>query len=409
MLLLSITEAAALHNKVPDVTPFDQLPPKRQEQVYHYYLNGGIVESSFVKWAGKKLHGVTALMGFLSEAAPASDVSDIDQLALRLQPDVLKGDQKAWAQIYQAFLPYAKSLAKQELYYFPADVDDVASDAMRTLHDKISKGEWDAGTKLMTWLKYIVKNKAMNLIDKEKKHLEKDVHAVDDTDAEEDEEGDLRHASAVASDSAANPADAVEKEDDKGTWYDKTFMLRQVRKLVDGLPAEEKRALIAYAFENKPYQQIANEFGWPLHKVKSRIENARWYTRDWLARHPDMKAVMNFALEESSGIKENIVGFLKQRFGGMKESEEAITAHNEFVKNLVECEPGTKVKIVKGEFKGQEGEVKRDFPEAEYMHVDVGGNVVLVGYDQIQRERFYVEGKQLLSGIRDHLKEVETA
>jgi RNA polymerase sigma-70 factor (ECF subfamily) len=330
---------ALKHNQIPGAVPFHKLSPFLQQKCFEFHLNGGQINGTSalkehkIFMPGKRLSATKKLLGKMAllregswdddgaeagiphdpdvepaetpvdrtkdarvaatelSKSPTLEFDSIDDLAKHLQARVKAGDEEAWRQLERAFFPYVKALALQNLYYYPELADEMAQDSLLEMHKKIA--QWEDGTGLMTWLKYIVRGKCYNAEDKEKNHNPLSKVAVDDTPQSENEEGDVHFATAVAQDDTLPPDKAVERDDEVNHFMD------AIHRMLNSLPEEEARVMLMYAFEEIPQQEIAEKLGWKLSKVKARLENARFYAKRWLESNPEMGKVMSFIRNES--------------------------------------------------------------------------------------------------------------
>lgn len=304
---ISLVEGS--HNSIPDITPFEDLPQFRRKQVLEFYHEGK-------SYSGSLSFGLNGKSSFIaSKLSQIMESGDPNELALSLYDELTNGTgtekSRAWSKLYDALFPYARSLARHELYYYPDDAEDVASQAMLTLHDKIEAGEWERGSGVMTWLKYIVKNKAMNF--KEKMEVRKALShdSIEDENQEEDSEGDVRYASASAPAPEEDQPDEhlMQGEDlqDKRSKFHNTFM-KSVQQMIDELPEEEKKAIQTVVFlaqeeeASKTQSEMAKDLGWPLHRFKSRLENARWYLKRWLEKEPEIQNLMQYIFDGTTSV-----------------------------------------------------------------------------------------------------------
>jgi len=225
----------------------------------------------------------------------------IQDLADQLYDKIVAGDELAWNQLYEKLYPYAVNRARNALYYLnSADevheyAEEVANSALVTLWDQIQKGNWDKGSNLRTWLETIIKNKAYNVNEKRQTHKEFKHQAIVEPDDDSSER--FKHHQ-IASPEGDSPDNDLALKDDKR--YFNEVIIPAITKMIDELPEEEAIALKLRAFENMSYKEIANKLGWPTHKVTTKLENARWYTKRWLADNADIRKAFMTTIDAQS-------------------------------------------------------------------------------------------------------------
>jgi RNA polymerase sigma factor (sigma-70 family) len=330
--LISEEQIRKTFNSRPKIlSRFEELSPYLQSQVIKYYRNGGLHDGSVsllkekkIFMPGKNLSAVRAIFKLTEEEevdvnvsdeekelqasrrreakstahslshSPVGDYSDLDDLAKHLQPRILAGDEEAWETLYTAFYPYVRALADLNLFYCHWLVDEVATDSLKEVWNK--RAEWTPGTGLMTWLKYIVRGRCYNYENKE--HTRHVLDKVPIASEREDDSGEEeRGDSQIIPDTSLAPDKSVTRQEDVGNMMD------EIHKMLESLPVEERQVMMMYAFEEKSVSEIAKSLGWKLSKVKSRLENARFYTSRWLETHPRMGRIMSFIKNESKGSK----------------------------------------------------------------------------------------------------------
>ena len=309
-----------MHNKVADVIPFHLLPSALQERAIRYWdVRRKLLSESRPRSSSSILMNLiqespddttdedtTPLRPFgkhhddIPPLPPASQFKSIDELAKSIQSRVKEGDVQAWNMLYKAFLPYVTAITRHELYYYPDAVDDVANDVMNWLHSK-GVADWDEGTGLMTWLKQVVKFKCMNWGEKYGKHTFP-MTQIGDEHQDDNEEGDVNYA--VSGVTGVHPDFEAERShghdldpsEKVGRAEEVKLFMKTMSKIISELPEEESTVMNLSAFEGLTIKEIAAKLDWKESKVKSRLENARWHTREWLLNNPEMSKLMKFVM-----------------------------------------------------------------------------------------------------------------
>lgn len=221
---------------------------------------------------------------------PTEAPSQLDQIAKELREPIINGDSSAWNKLYKAFYPYVRSVVKNNLYGHKSndDIDDIVLHAFHTLSQKI--GDWKEGTGLVSWLKTIAINRCRTVASTRKTYRKNiDPHTLVDQPGSGDS-GEEDFNTVQSSDKFRYRPDEILKR--------KEF-LDDIQRMIKELPEEEGTALRMFVFDSKSLKEIAEEMGWNVQKVKSRLENARYYAREWFFKSNDYGKLFKFVLEES--------------------------------------------------------------------------------------------------------------
>ena len=79
----------------------------------------------------------------------------------------------------------------------------------------------------------------------------------------------------IAIDSLAIVDDLNAEQDLVNKQIEKEMLLNQLEKGVEELKEDQKIGIKLFYLESKSYQQIADQTGWDLKKVKSEIQNGK--------------------------------------------------------------------------------------------------------------------------------------
>ena len=79
----------------------------------------------------------------------------------------------------------------------------------------------------------------------------------------------------IAIDSLAIVDDLNAEQDLANKQIEKEMLLNQLEKGVEELKEDQKIGIKLFYLESKSYQQIADQTGWDLKKVKSEIQNGK--------------------------------------------------------------------------------------------------------------------------------------
>ncbi len=82
----------------------------------------------------------------------------------------------------------------------------------------------------------------------------------------------------------ADPLVNVEAEAERGNLF------QIVRRALDGLPEEQRLAIVLVDFEDHDYRQVVEITGWSMGTVKSRINRGRAHLRVYFTQHPELLA-----------------------------------------------------------------------------------------------------------------------
>ena len=219
--------------------------------------------------------------------------------------NAINKDKNAINQLYEETINGAYFIAR---YYMPNDqdaIEDVLQEAYIQFFNKLDTIE-DA-SKVESWLKTIVKNKAMDYHRKKKDLTFSDFR--DDDEKEYDWEMEEERDEFI-------PEKSMEYEETR----------RLVSEIIDNLPIEQKICIFQYYYEEKSMEEIAIAIGASKEAVKSRI------------RYGKNKLRKEILALEKKGVKIRTVGILPIPFAlwvMKQESKAAFGATPVFKQNLL--------------------------------------------------------------------------
>jgi len=195
-------------------------------------------------------------------------VEDIDE-GLLMQK-IANQDRKAFADLYYGYTPrignFLLRLLKQ-----PERVDEAINDVMLTVWQ--NAGRFDPSqAKLSTWLFGIANNKALKLLEKERRHQNEEYVGPELSDMIENAADDI--ATTWVQPAPDNPERTVMG------WQLGDTLIWALEQL-----SPDHRMVLELAFtEHCAYQDIADIIGCPVNTVKTRMFHARKKLADLLAR-----------------------------------------------------------------------------------------------------------------------------
>ena len=149
-----------------------------------------------------------------------------------------------------------------------SDIDDLSQEVFMKVFR--AAATYVPSAKFTTWLRTIAKNVALNAKMKKQVHREKQTSSLDPPNTGDGNE-DMSFEDTIPA-SGLTPPEALEKNEER----------RMVRQTIQNLPPDQRQAIIAFEYQKKDYQKIADEMGVPLNSVKQLIFLARKTLRDKL-------------------------------------------------------------------------------------------------------------------------------
>lgn len=214
--------------------------------------------------------------------------SGLDQFAIENREKIMSGDDLIWIQLYKKFYPYVYSVVSNNLYGYKSkdEIEDIVLYSFNTLYQKLS--DWKEGTGLTDWIAKIAKNRCAT-VRSMKSNYEKKFDKSYTVDGETDED-----------DPSSKTVQSVDKLKYKpDSSLEKKEFFEDIRKMLTELPEEHSKALSLFVFNGLSLKEISEKTGWPLHKVKARLEDARKYARNWFFKNDEYGKLFKFVLDES--------------------------------------------------------------------------------------------------------------
>lgn len=201
-------------------------------------------------------------------------MSDPDQ---RLMWSFQKGDVSAFEDLVHKFQGPVLSLVRRYLGSKSAGVDDVAQEVFVRIYR--SKHTYEPKAKVSTWIYRITVNTCLNEIRRlgaDKNRRVGGFTAV--FGGHEDDEG---VSVALADPRAGTPPEGMATNE----------LASHVRAAIDGLPEQQRLAVVLSRYHGLPYEDVADSMGTSVPAVKSLLTRARENLRKALASYVTGEAV----------------------------------------------------------------------------------------------------------------------
>ncbi len=195
----------------------------------------------------------------MTPASATPPPNDREAIDARLMQRIARGDQQAFAELYDRFSGPLHATAIR-IVRDATEAQDIVHDTFVTVWEKAAAFEVARGT-AFSWVVTLVRNRAIDRVRMRRRRSE-----LLATSAPSDLGYGEPAAGAAADDSAARGDDA-----------------RAVRAAVQALPSEQQRALELAFFGGLTQEEIAKKLAEPLGTVKARIRRGLLKLRDSLA------------------------------------------------------------------------------------------------------------------------------
>jgi RNA polymerase sigma-70 factor (ECF subfamily) len=192
-------------------------------------------------------------------------MADADQVLMRR---LQAGDDSALEVLVHKYQGLVLSVARRYLGSRSPSVEDVAQQVfIRVYRGRMT---YQPRAKVKTWLYSVTVNACLNEIRRMKAEKNRRVASFS---AVFGEEGDAEGAAVLADPAGDPPSRVLERED----------VSRRVRDAVDGLPEQQRLALVLSRFEGCSYEDVAESMHTTVAAVKSLLTRARQNLRRVLA------------------------------------------------------------------------------------------------------------------------------
>nr|WP_255298284.1 sigma-70 family RNA polymerase sigma factor [Brevibacillus dissolubilis] len=173
----------------------------------------------------------------------------------QLIQQIKSGDGAAFRQFVQKYQSYLLGVVNSVLHH-PKDAEDVTQEVFVQIYLSLPNYRSEG---LKTWMTRIAVNKAIDFKRRQKRQREELTESIEGIYASD----------ALAAESAETPV--MEREQKS-----------QVRRRMREMPGNYRGVIEAYYFEEKSYQQIADEQGVALKSVESKLYRAKqWMRKHW--------------------------------------------------------------------------------------------------------------------------------
>jgi len=150
------------------------------------------------------------------------------------------GDREAFTQLIREHHPRVLLLCRS-MMSDTASADDAAQEVFLKVFQRL--GSFDGRSQFSTWLHRIAANHCLDLLRKKGREKTESIEGIQHSDG-------------------GSGVSAVEAE-------------HEVSRLLEGLPQEQRTAIILREMQGYSYEEIAKELGWTLDSVKARLRRAR--------------------------------------------------------------------------------------------------------------------------------------
>ena len=187
-------------------------------------------------------------------------MNDINELVI----DYKGGNEYALSVMHYLAEPglkrYGRTLSKDDQM-----IQEAIQDTFMVIAEKV--GQLKDTDRFMKWVRVIFRNKIMDGY-RRRKRVEEDCHDATGADYHS------AFAKSICGKIEFNPESKVLREE----------LIKEVEEAIEMLPATQRVALLAYAYDDKTMQEIAYMMDCPEGTVKSRIYNARRAVRAYVNR-----------------------------------------------------------------------------------------------------------------------------
>lgn len=172
-------------------------------------------------------------------------------------------DEAALAELYDELAPWVLGVAYRVLHDL-GEAEDVVTEVFTQLWDRIGQHDERRGA-LTPWVLAMTRHRAVDLLRRRTRWYRRAEQAAPERDAEYTEP-------------------ATHPDDERLVGWP---VHQEVRRAVDELPEDQRRAVLLAYYEGLTHREIARRLDWPLGTVKTRLRLAHHRLAELLAHVED--------------------------------------------------------------------------------------------------------------------------